>query len=513
MAQPGTPRDDVFISYAHLDNQALTERDAGWVSAFHEALTKRLGEVWGRAPRIWRDPKLQGNDVFDSLLDERCRNAAVLVSVVTPRYVNSDWCLRELNGFWQAAEAGAGAVLEHKARIFKVLKTPTNTARLPPPVQPLLGYEFYRLQPGSGRPLEFNRVYGAEAEREFWMQLNDLAYDVADVLQRLECASSAPQPARAAVYLATTTADLQPLRDALRRELLRLGWRVHPLTTLPLDSAALAPAVAEQMAGCAVSVHLAGAVAGLVPEGGEESVPALQARLAGERAGCGALVRLVWLAPGNAAAEGRQQAWLAALRDDPAPGPGSDLLETGFDALQQLVLQRLQAAQAALDAERAAQAKTQVRATAQAAAAALALPSAAAPARIYLVCTPEDLAAVMPLRAHLFDQGFEAVLPVFDGDEAALRRAHEAELRDCDGLLLYYGAGSEFWLREKLAELRRLPALPRATPLRASGICVAPPTTPAKQLLLTREALLLAMPQGFDPAALAPFNQALQARS
>jgi len=347
------------------------------------------------------------------------------------------------------------------------------------------------------------------------MQLNDLAYDLADVLQRLECASSAPQPARAAVYLAATTADLQPLRDALRRELLRLGWRVHPLTTLPLDNAALAPAVAEQMDGCAVSVHLVGAVPGLVPEGGEESVPALQARLAGERARRGALARLVWLAPGNAAAEGRQQAWLAALRDDPAPGPGSDLLETGFDALQELVLQRMQSAQAALDTEHAAQAQT--RASAQASQAATAAPSlppaVAAQARIYLVCTPEDLPAVMPLRAHLFDQGFEAVLPVFDGDEAALRRAHEAELRDCDGLLLYYGAGSELWLREKLAELRRLPALPRAAPLRASGICVAPPTTLAKQLLLTREALLLAMPQGFDPAALAPFTQALQARS
>jgi hypothetical protein len=150
--------DDVFISYAHLDNQALSAGGEGWVSEFHEALAKRLGEVCGRAPRIWRDPKLQGNDVFADELDARYREAAVLVSVVTPRYLNSDWCLRELKGFWQAAAAGGGAVLGHKARVFKVVKTPVDPAKLPEPVKPLLGYEFFRVQPGSGRPREFNKV-------------------------------------------------------------------------------------------------------------------------------------------------------------------------------------------------------------------------------------------------------------------------------------------------------------------------------------------------------------------
>ena len=29
---------DIFISYAHLDNEALTQEEQGWVSAFDNAL-------------------------------------------------------------------------------------------------------------------------------------------------------------------------------------------------------------------------------------------------------------------------------------------------------------------------------------------------------------------------------------------------------------------------------------------------------------------------------------------
>ncbi|HEX6495551.1 MAG TPA: hypothetical protein VF018_08715, partial [Acidobacteriaceae bacterium] len=55
---------DVFISYAHLDNQELLEGQKGWVANFHRALEIRVGQYLGAQPSIWRDPKLQGNDVF-----------------------------------------------------------------------------------------------------------------------------------------------------------------------------------------------------------------------------------------------------------------------------------------------------------------------------------------------------------------------------------------------------------------------------------------------------------------
>ena len=55
---------NLFISYAHLDNQSLKEGETGWVDRFHKALESMLGTRLGRKAKIWRDKKLQGNDVF-----------------------------------------------------------------------------------------------------------------------------------------------------------------------------------------------------------------------------------------------------------------------------------------------------------------------------------------------------------------------------------------------------------------------------------------------------------------
>ena len=60
---------DVFFSYAHLDNQSFIEGQPGWISSFERALKIRLGQLLGREARIWRDPKLQGNDFFGDTLD------------------------------------------------------------------------------------------------------------------------------------------------------------------------------------------------------------------------------------------------------------------------------------------------------------------------------------------------------------------------------------------------------------------------------------------------------------
>lgn len=92
---------DIFISYAHLDNEALTEEEKGWVSAFDNALQKRLGQLLGRKPDIWRDRKLQGNDIFGDEIVAQFLKLKVMISIISPRYLESEWCRRELEEFPQ----------------------------------------------------------------------------------------------------------------------------------------------------------------------------------------------------------------------------------------------------------------------------------------------------------------------------------------------------------------------------------------------------------------------------
>ena len=61
------------------------------------------------------------------------------VSVVSPRYVRSEWTQRELNEFVKAAQQQGGVSLQHKARIFKVLKTPVPRDQQTAELQSLLG--------------------------------------------------------------------------------------------------------------------------------------------------------------------------------------------------------------------------------------------------------------------------------------------------------------------------------------------------------------------------------------
>ena len=99
---------DAFISYAHLDNVELVEGRKGWVANFHRALEVRVGQLLGKSPKIWRDPKLSGNDLFEETLVDQLKQVALLVSVVSPRYLKSEWTIRELNEFRRAAEEQGG---------------------------------------------------------------------------------------------------------------------------------------------------------------------------------------------------------------------------------------------------------------------------------------------------------------------------------------------------------------------------------------------------------------------
>ncbi len=173
----------MFISYAHLDDVELIEGRQGWVTNLHRTLCIRLGQLQGRESRVWWDPKLQGNDVFESTLVERLRQVAAFVAVVSPRYVRSEWARRELAAFCEAADS-QGSIRE--ARIFKVLKTPVPLEQQPAELQSILGYEFFKVDPETGRARELNEIFGPEAQRDFWLKLDDLAHDICLLLRKAE---------------------------------------------------------------------------------------------------------------------------------------------------------------------------------------------------------------------------------------------------------------------------------------------------------------------------------------
>src|SRR5207248_1599981 len=72
-----------------------------------------------------------------------------------------------------------------KSRIFKVLKTLVPHEVQPPPLNSLLGYEFYRVDAATGKPNEFRIEFGPEARQSYLAKLYDLAYEIAEFLKSL----------------------------------------------------------------------------------------------------------------------------------------------------------------------------------------------------------------------------------------------------------------------------------------------------------------------------------------
>ncbi len=485
---------DAFISYAHIDNRALGEGRAGWVASFQRALETRVAQLIGRDASVWWDPELRGNDDFSDVLIERLRNVASLVSILSPGYVNSSWGRRELSEFCRVAETQGGLQIHDKARVFKVLKTPVPREEHPQELQPFLGYEFYKVEPDSGRVRELSEMFGPEAEREFWIRLDDLAYDMCRLLELVHEDHAMPfvRPEDGdTVFLAEATSDLKAERDALKRALQQHGLKVLPSCTLPLSEAEVTAAVRDDLAACRLSIHLFGRTYGLVPEGAEASLPEMQSELAAERAAAGSFARVLWIPRGVSPTDERQQDLLQRLRLDERMQLGTDLLEGSLEDLRTVVSTRLK------------EAPKPNRSVSE--------PAAVGMTNVCFIYDQRDEAAIAPW-ADLCFKEFEVIHSLFDGDEKDIRESHEESLRTCDGVLVFYGAGNEAWLRRKLTEIQKSPGYGRTKPLPEVCICLIPPETPAKARFRTHHALVVPQWKGCDAAALEPFLAALRAR-
>jgi hypothetical protein len=494
---------DAFISYARIDNEEPAPGYKGWVTELHRGLEFRLAQLLGRKVRIWRDPTIHENDDFAQLIVDRLAKAAALVSVVSPRYVKSEWTRRELTEFCRAAEEQGGVCIGEKARVLPVLKTPVPREEHPPELRPYTGYKFYKIDPDTGHAREFSRLFGKKAELAFWTKLMDVADDLRTILVLLgadeppDAEPSLGEP----VYLAVTSSDLSDQREVIRRELEQHGHTVLPNRPLPTTAADVEDAVRDDLARCRLSIHLIGRTYSMVPEGGLKSLIEIQNDLAIERAAQGgregSFTRLLWIPMGLTVDDERQREFVEHLRTDPRIPRGTDLLETPLEDLKTLLATRL-------GDEGTPRRGDAVPDAVQQGAPQEGAPQQSAP-QLYLIFDKRDAAAAAPWAEMLFAQQVEVLNSVFDGDEAQIREYHRENLRSCDGALILHGSADEIWLRSKMRELQKSAGYGRTKPLRAVGICLIPPRTPEKERFRTHHAMVIPQWDGVSAEPLQPF--------
>lgn len=154
-------QNDVFISFTHIDNPRIMKQE-GWVSRFHDALEPLLSTRLGTPARIWRDRDLRDGDVLSKKVIDELRRSAIMLSIVTPRYLNSGWCQREVDEFSDHAKNTGGMIVGNAQRLVPVVKTPID-GPIPDFLKDVRFNNFFSRE--SGAPKEFDEIYGESQGR------------------------------------------------------------------------------------------------------------------------------------------------------------------------------------------------------------------------------------------------------------------------------------------------------------------------------------------------------------
>ncbi len=484
---------DVFISYAHDDNNKLVDEPIGWVEQFEKDFQETLKEQLGRPPEIWRDSDITPNDDFEKKIFRRLMKSVIFLPVLSKIFVNRPYCLRELRSFVENAEKELatyiGADGERK-RIFIVEKLPVDRERLPKELQGLGGtFKFH----DSGQPLRPTLSSRDSRYRDIYCTvLNRLSRTAADLIQLAE--SKPAVNTGLPIYLAETTSDLTEQREALRDDLIDRGFQVLPELELPRVGTVkeYRDAVNRYLDRAPLSVHLIGREYGFIPEGETEvSNIRLQHQLALEHSARDpSKQQVIWLANGSdVPSDPRQRDFINYLRIDERVHAHADLIEGDIESLKTDLLEKLEKLRSAECAAKSEAASPQIDHP-----------------RIYIICQTTDRSSeqLKALKSYFYERGCETRLPTEDGTAEEMRKVHELKLQDFDAFLIYAGAGGGAWLEAQLDDFYKFLGN-RNKKVLAKAVYLAPPKTSTKDELETHEAMVLRSGDTFAPETVEPF--------
>jgi hypothetical protein len=440
---------DVLIIFASRDNEQPAPGETGWVTQFRRFLELMLIQVLGEKPNILL------KDQFDTLTSPNLDNAATLITILSNDFVQSGQSLDQLEAFFNTSVA-----LPTKAnRIFKVFKSPLSLAEQPPRLRELSGYEMYQLDPTSGESSEYLDYFSIEAERQYWMKMVDLAYDIYDTLLQIKGDNLSTDKRlfhRKTVYLAECGHDVAVHRNIIRRELQRNGYLVLPTQTMTGAVHDLERKIEKELSDSDLSIHLIGGSYGEIPEDADQSIPEIQLRLAAERDKISkesgtSFSRLIWLSPNLSQLSDKQRLFIERINTDVDTQENTEILQMPIEDFKVILQEELMGRESFAEAD------------------------AGRERRVYIMHDRVDLEEARQLASLIQSNGFQIAMPVLEGDIMEVRKKHIENLINLDIALIFRGKVNEQWVRMKALDLVKAPGYGRKKPMIGKFIVTTSP--------------------------------------
>lgn len=219
---------DIFVSFAHVDDQPVANQQQGWITHFTNDLRGELNRRMGRKDNyhFWKDFRLQGNDAVTPEIEQQVRHARTLLILFSTGWLASPWCQKELELFLQSHP-------DVKGRIFVVELERFRQEDKPPVMQDLLNYPFWRVT-DKDRVRQLGYPVPQATDSVYYERLVDLSHDLANTLKTLQTSTAQPpEPPKATVYVAPVDYPLYSQRSNLISELKQFGIAALPVANTP----------------------------------------------------------------------------------------------------------------------------------------------------------------------------------------------------------------------------------------------------------------------------------------
>lgn len=171
-----TPRKlQVFVSYAHADDEPIDEGELGWVSFFVDKLKRTVAyQPSGASIEFWMDHRLEPQRSVNDELRKRICDSALILSIISPRYLESKWCQLEMKTFVEEVWGGLS-----DDRVLMVELLPTERTLWHVQAQELSPVKFWKDDLAHPEPMTLGwPLPDVRGDHDYWSGVNTLARQI-----------------------------------------------------------------------------------------------------------------------------------------------------------------------------------------------------------------------------------------------------------------------------------------------------------------------------------------------
>jgi hypothetical protein len=457
---------DIFISYAHVNNQTADAHSEGWVTLCQRRLEMQLSMLVGRQGlvKVWRDPALDGNQLFDQTIQDRLNRAAIFLALFSFGYLHSEYCQQELKWFCDKAQAEPwGLSIGDRMRVFNLLLNNIEPAKWPKEFGRTSGYCFYAAEQDDdiGFPSD-------PEEPLFRGQLLTLVKALYRTLEAFKAAieatsrhGQARQTSRdhtatgsrsATIFLADTADSLRLLRRRIANELQQQGITLSTPVPPPYEVGPHDEKVITDISRAHLAVHLLDEWPGREMDGApEQSYPQRQVALGLQHA----RAQLIWV-PSRLDTQALQavddvphRELLTQLESGQREPSRYSFIRASQSEITREIFVRLDQLKQAAAAPRT-------------------------PSAVLLDTHLKDQLHAMELGRFLLERNIQPYINPEEDDPSKNIRILEERLKQVSRLIIVFGSVAEEWVRARLGEAVKI-AVIAGYQLKACGIYFAPP--------------------------------------